>query len=70
MTKLHPEGAGSPGASASAIQAHYDLSDDFYRLWLDPSLTSPLPYTQAQYDAIKRRLENVFTLQARIAFIF
>ncbi len=33
------DGVGNPGASATAIQAHYDLSDDFYRLWLDESLT-------------------------------
>jgi cyclopropane-fatty-acyl-phospholipid synthase len=28
-----------PGASAPAIQRHYDLGNDFYALWLDPSLT-------------------------------
>jgi len=27
------------GASASAIQHHYDLSNEFYALWLDPSRT-------------------------------
>lgn len=32
-------GSGSIGASSTAIQAHYDLSDDFYRLWLDASMT-------------------------------
>jgi cyclopropane-fatty-acyl-phospholipid synthase len=26
------------GASSAAIQHHYDVSDDFYRLWLDPTL--------------------------------
>jgi len=26
------------GASAGAIQFHYDLSDAFYRLWLDPQM--------------------------------
>jgi cyclopropane-fatty-acyl-phospholipid synthase len=26
------------GASAEAIQRHYDVGNDFYRLWLDPSL--------------------------------
>ena len=24
-----------PGASAEAIRAHYDVGNDFYRLWLD-----------------------------------
>ena len=28
-----------PGASAAAIQAHYDVSNDFYQLWLDKSMT-------------------------------
>ena len=33
--------AGRPagGASAEAIQAHYDVGNGFYRLWLDPTLT-------------------------------
>jgi cyclopropane-fatty-acyl-phospholipid synthase len=26
------------GASAQAIQAHYDISNDFYALWLDPTM--------------------------------
>src|SRR6516162_3616701 len=27
------------GASAEAIRHHYDVGNDFYRLWLDPTLT-------------------------------
>jgi cyclopropane-fatty-acyl-phospholipid synthase len=27
-----------PGASAEAIRSHYDVSDDFYRLWLGPEM--------------------------------
>ncbi|MDH3212060.1 MAG: cyclopropane-fatty-acyl-phospholipid synthase family protein [Myxococcales bacterium] len=57
MTKPHPEVAGSPGASVSAIQAHYDLSDDFYRLWLDESLT----YSCALWEAG----DDLATAQAR-----
>ncbi|HEX8065412.1 MAG TPA: cyclopropane-fatty-acyl-phospholipid synthase family protein [Thermoleophilaceae bacterium] len=33
------EAAGYRGASAEAIQHHYDLGNDFYALWLDPSRT-------------------------------
>ncbi|NEO43441.1 MAG: methyltransferase domain-containing protein [Moorea sp. SIO4A3] len=29
----------NPGASAEAIQHHYDVSNDFYRLWLDTTNT-------------------------------
>jgi cyclopropane-fatty-acyl-phospholipid synthase len=31
--------AASPGASVSAISSHYDLSNDFYRAWLGPSMS-------------------------------
>jgi cyclopropane-fatty-acyl-phospholipid synthase len=29
----------TPGASPSAIRAHYDVGNDFYRLWLDETMT-------------------------------
>ncbi len=34
------------GASAEAIRAHYDTGNEFYRLWLDPTLT----YSCALWD--------------------
>lgn len=34
-----------PGASAEAIRSHYDVSDDFYRLWLGPEMV----YSAALY---------------------
>ena len=34
------------GASAEAIQAHYDTGNEFYRLWLDPTLA----YSCALWD--------------------
>ncbi|MFE0132937.1 class I SAM-dependent methyltransferase [Streptomyces sp. NPDC059037] len=36
----------NPGATAEAIRHHYDISNDFYGLWLDDSLT----YTCALWD--------------------
>ena len=36
MTKI---GAGYQGASIEAIRHHYDAGNEFYQLWLDPSLT-------------------------------
>jgi cyclopropane-fatty-acyl-phospholipid synthase len=36
----------SSGASEGAIAHHYDVSTDFYRLWLDPTLT----YSCAWFD--------------------
>ncbi len=39
--------------------------------YADPSTsTVALPYTAAQYRAIERRLNNIFTVQARLAFVF
>ncbi|MGE4243408.1 class I SAM-dependent methyltransferase [Ramlibacter sp.] len=38
--------AKSVGASARAVQAHYDVSNEFYALWLDPSMT----YSCALWD--------------------
>jgi len=37
------------GASESAIQAHYDTGNEFYRLWLDPTVT----YSCALWDGIE-----------------
>lgn len=37
----------NPGASVAAIQSHYDIGNDFYHLWLDPTKT----YTCALWDA-------------------
>jgi cyclopropane-fatty-acyl-phospholipid synthase len=36
------------------IEAHYDLGNDFYRLWLDPSMT----YSSALYATQKQSLED------------
>lgn len=33
------EDAKGVGASAEAIRAHYDIGNDFYRLWLDETMT-------------------------------
>lgn len=41
------------GASAEAIQHHYDLSDEFYALWLDPTMT----YSCALWDGESDTLE-------------
>ncbi len=33
-----PRAEAEGGASPEAIQAHYDVSNDFYALWLDPTM--------------------------------
>jgi cyclopropane-fatty-acyl-phospholipid synthase len=37
----------TPGASGAAVQAHYDVSNAFYELWLGPSMT----YSSAMWAA-------------------
>lgn len=49
------------GATAEAIQHHYDVSDDFYALWLDTSLT----YTCALYQEPADPAETLECAQRR-----
>jgi cyclopropane-fatty-acyl-phospholipid synthase len=42
------------GASAEAIQRHYDLDNDFFALWLDPTRT----YSCALWDGAEDTLER------------
>jgi len=43
--------------SAQNISEHYDLGNDFYRLWLDPTMT----YSSAIFDGAARTLEEAQT---------
>src|SRR2546423_9726502 len=43
MTDPHP----SPAADFANVQAHYDLGDEFFALFLDPSMT----YSCAKFDS-------------------
>jgi cyclopropane-fatty-acyl-phospholipid synthase len=46
MTEVSEAKTQNPGASASAIQFHYDIGNDFYHLWLDETKT----YTCALWE--------------------
>lgn len=47
--------SSSPGASAQAIQKHYDIGNEFYRLWLGDSLvySSGIWKPNESYDALE-----------------
>lgn len=47
-------GQTNPGASLEAIQFHYDISNDFYATWLDPTMT----YSAAMFDPGVEKLEQ------------
>lgn len=63
---LHYSRRATRSGSRRNVAAHYDLSNDFYRLWLDPSMT----YSCALFDhpeddlesAQRRKLERVAAL--------
>ncbi len=42
----------SPGSQKKNIKAHYDLGNDFFRLWLDESLTYSCAYFQKPTDSL------------------
>lgn len=63
----HRWNRNTPGGSRANIHAHYDLGNDFYALWLDPTMTysaalfeSPgqelAPAQEAKYERLCRQL--------------
>jgi cyclopropane-fatty-acyl-phospholipid synthase len=46
--------ANTKSGSRRNIEAHYDLGNDFYKLWLDPSMT----YSSALYASPRQSLED------------
>ena len=49
---VHQANANTVSGSKKNISYHYDLSNDFYRLWLDSSMT----YSSAYYDSKEKSL--------------
>ena len=55
MTKLkHRRRKNTEKGSQKNIEAHYDLGNSFYELWLDSSMT----YSSALYDEVHEDLES------------
>ncbi|MEO1038092.1 MAG: cyclopropane-fatty-acyl-phospholipid synthase family protein [Pseudomonadota bacterium] len=50
----HRLNANTRSGAKRNIQAHYDLGNDFYELWLDPSMT----YSSARYASTEQSLED------------
>ncbi len=40
------------------VQAHYDLGNDFYKLWLDPSMTYSCAYFKTPDDSLEQTQKN------------
>jgi len=54
LTLLHRLRANTKQQARKNIEAHYDLGNDFYELWLDPSMT----YSSARFAAPRQSLED------------
>jgi cyclopropane-fatty-acyl-phospholipid synthase len=56
----------APGASTAAVRAHYDISNDFYRLWLGPTMM----YSSGRWDSGDRSMTLEQALDNKIdAFV-
>ncbi len=53
----------TPKKSKGNVQHHYDLGNDFYRLWLDETMTYSCGYFESQdnslYEAQKNKVEHI-----------
>ncbi|WP_136478811.1 C17 cyclopropane fatty acid synthase CfaB [Pseudomonas sp. DG56-2] len=45
---------------AAAISYHYDLSNDFYQLWLDPDMAYSCAYFRTDQDTLEQAQQNKF----------
>lgn len=45
-------------ASAHDVQSHYDIGNDFYKLWLDPTMTYSCAYFERETDTLEQAQRN------------
>lgn len=45
-------------AQAQQVSSHYDLGNDFYKLWLDPTMTYSCAYFQHEDDSLEQAQKN------------
>lgn len=53
---FHP--SESEAAQKEQVSAHYDLGNDFYRLWLDPSMSYSCAYFRTESDTLAEAQRN------------
>jgi cyclopropane-fatty-acyl-phospholipid synthase len=56
----HRRRANTKAGSKRNIQAHYDLGNDFYRLWLDPSMTYSSGVFERDADSLEQAQANKY----------
>ena len=58
--KFLPKQGHSEKSSKSDVQNHYDIGNDFYKLWLDDTLTYSCAYfTNGNYNDLKHELQKI-----------
>ena len=50
MTRMAPTGGTQLQPPVEAVQSHYDRSNEFFKLWLDPSMTYSCAYFEERPD--------------------
>ena len=53
-----PKQAHSKSESKSDVQSHYDIGNDFYRLWLDKTMTYSCAYFKSEDDTLEQAQIN------------
>lgn len=58
LIKYLPKMSHSEKASEADIQKHYDIGNDFYRKWLDPTMTYSCAYFEHDDDSLEQAQKN------------
>lgn len=58
LKKFMPKQSHTEKHSQEDIQSHYDLGNDFYKLWLDPTLTYSCAYFKNKDDSLEQAQHN------------
>ncbi|KRN29093.1 SAM-dependent methyltransferase [Liquorilactobacillus mali] len=58
LKKFLPKQSHSEKSSKYDVQSHYDLGNDFYKLWLDPTMTYSCAYFEHQDDSLEQAQMN------------
>lgn len=56
--KFIPKQGHSENENTKDIQSHYDIGNDFYKLWLDPTLTYSCAYFENDDDTLEQAQLN------------
>ncbi len=58
LMRLIPKQSHSEKASEADIQKHYDIGNDFYKIWLDPTMTYSCAYFEHADDTLEQAQMN------------